>query len=130
MRIAREEPITVRRDIGLRSCEPAAHNLCAPRSALSAARRQTDDPARPSETSGARTCRCSTFRHGATPERKFGLNVRFPSRRSLLYICIPAYDEAPTVGLLLWRIRKVFQEYPREYEIIVFNDGSTDATQE
>ena len=34
---------------------------------------------------------------------------------SLLYICIPAFDEAPTVGLLLWRIRKVFQEYPREY---------------
>jgi glycosyltransferase involved in cell wall biosynthesis len=48
----------------------------------------------------------------------------------LLYICIPAYDEAPTVGLLLWRIRKVFQEYPREYEILVFNDGSTDATAE
>jgi len=48
----------------------------------------------------------------------------------LLYICIPAYDEAPTVGLLLWRIRKVFQDYPREYEILVFNDGSTDATSE
>ena len=48
----------------------------------------------------------------------------------MLYICIPAYDEAPTIGLLLWRIRKVFQEYPREYEIIVFNDGSTDATGE
>lgn len=48
----------------------------------------------------------------------------------MLYICIPAYDEAPTVGLLLWRIRKVFQEYPREYEILVFNDGSTDATAE
>ena len=48
----------------------------------------------------------------------------------MLYICIPAYDEAPTVGLLLWRIRKVFQEYPREYEILVFNDGSKDATAE
>ncbi|HEY2378890.1 MAG TPA: glycosyltransferase family 2 protein [Gemmatimonadaceae bacterium] len=48
----------------------------------------------------------------------------------MLYICIPAYDEAPTVGLLLWRIRKVFQDYPREYEILVFNDGSTDATVE
>ena len=48
----------------------------------------------------------------------------------MLYICIPAYDEGPTIGLLLWRIRKVFQEYPREYEIIVFNDGSTDATAE
>jgi glycosyltransferase involved in cell wall biosynthesis len=46
----------------------------------------------------------------------------------LLYICIPAFDEAPTIGLLLWRIRKVFQEFPREYEILVFNDGSTDAT--
>jgi len=48
----------------------------------------------------------------------------------VLYICIPAYNEADTVGVLLWRIRKVFQEYSREYEIIVFNDGSTDATAE
>jgi glycosyltransferase involved in cell wall biosynthesis len=48
----------------------------------------------------------------------------------MLYICIPAYDEAPTVGVLLWRIRKVFEEHPREYEIIVLDDGSTDATKE
>jgi glycosyltransferase involved in cell wall biosynthesis len=48
----------------------------------------------------------------------------------LLYICIPAYNEAQTVGVLLWRIRKVFQEYSREYEILVYNDGSTDATDE
>jgi glycosyltransferase involved in cell wall biosynthesis len=46
----------------------------------------------------------------------------------VLYVCIPAYNEAPTIGLLLWRIRKVFQEYSREYEIVVFNDGSTDDT--
>ena len=49
---------------------------------------------------------------------------------SVLYICIPAYNEAQTVGVLLWRIRKVFQEYSREYEILVFDDGSTDATAE
>lgn len=48
----------------------------------------------------------------------------------MLYFCIPAYNEAPTVGLLLWRLRKVFQEQPREYEVIVYNDGSTDATVE
>jgi len=48
----------------------------------------------------------------------------------VLYICIPAYNEAPTIGVLLWRIRKVFQEYSREYEIIVYDDGSTDATTE
>jgi len=48
----------------------------------------------------------------------------------VLYICIPAYNEAQTVGVLLWRIRKVFQEYSREYEILVYDDGSTDATRE
>jgi glycosyltransferase involved in cell wall biosynthesis len=48
----------------------------------------------------------------------------------VLYICIPSYNEAPTVGVLLWRIRKVFQEFSREYEVLVFDDGSTDATAE
>ena len=48
----------------------------------------------------------------------------------MLYIGIPAFNEAPTVGLLLWRLRSVMQEFAREYEILVFNDGSTDATAE
>ena len=48
----------------------------------------------------------------------------------MLYVCIPAFNEAPTIGLLLWRIRKVFQQYSREHEIVVFNDGSTDDTAE
>ena len=48
----------------------------------------------------------------------------------MLYICVPAYNEAPTVGVLLWRIQKVFQDFAREYELLVFNDGSTDATAE
>ncbi|HWE42116.1 MAG TPA: glycosyltransferase family 2 protein [Gemmatimonadaceae bacterium] len=48
----------------------------------------------------------------------------------MLYLCIPAYNEAETVGVLLWRIRKVFQDYSREYEVLVFDDGSTDATRD
>jgi glycosyltransferase involved in cell wall biosynthesis len=48
----------------------------------------------------------------------------------LIYICIPTYNEGPTVGVLLWRIRRVFQDYSREYEIVVYDDGSTDGTRE
>jgi glycosyltransferase involved in cell wall biosynthesis len=48
----------------------------------------------------------------------------------VLYICIPAYNEAPTVGLLLWRLRSVMQDFAREYEILVYDDGSTDGTAE
>ena len=48
----------------------------------------------------------------------------------MLYICIPTHNEASTVGVLLWRIRKVFQNYSREYEIVVYDDASTDETSE
>lgn len=48
----------------------------------------------------------------------------------MIYICIPTYNESPTIGVLLWRIRRVFQDYSREYEIIVYDDASTDATGE
>jgi glycosyltransferase involved in cell wall biosynthesis len=48
----------------------------------------------------------------------------------VLFICIPSHNEAPTVGVLLWRIRKVFREFSREYEILVYDDASTDETTE
>ncbi len=46
----------------------------------------------------------------------------------MLTICIPAFDEAPTVGLVLWRLRQLFELHPREYEVVVLDDGSTDGT--
>lgn len=48
----------------------------------------------------------------------------------MLYICIPAYNEGPTVGLVLWNIHKVFTRYSREYEILVVDDASDDSTAE
>lgn len=48
----------------------------------------------------------------------------------VLYLCIPVFNEAPTIGVLLWRIRKTLEDFPREYELIVYNDGSTDETAE
>ena len=48
----------------------------------------------------------------------------------MIYVCIPSHDEAPTVGLLLWKIRQVFAAFPREYQLLVLDDGSTDTTAE
>ncbi|HJU76070.1 MAG TPA: glycosyltransferase family 2 protein [Gemmatimonadaceae bacterium] len=48
----------------------------------------------------------------------------------MLYICIPAYNEASTIGVLLWRIRKALQDFDREYEVLVYNDASDDSTNE
>jgi glycosyltransferase involved in cell wall biosynthesis len=48
----------------------------------------------------------------------------------MIYVCIPSYNEAPTIGLLLWKIRQVFAGFQREYQLLVLDDGSTDATRE
>jgi glycosyltransferase involved in cell wall biosynthesis len=46
----------------------------------------------------------------------------------LIHICIPAYDEAATVGVLLWKIRQVMSEFPRDYQLLVLDDASVDGT--
>ena len=48
----------------------------------------------------------------------------------MIYVCIPSYNEATTVGLLLWKIRQVFAAFPREYQLLVLDDASTDSTAE
>lgn len=48
----------------------------------------------------------------------------------MIYVCIPSYNEAPTIGLLLWKVRQVFAGFQREYQLLVLDDGSTDATPE
>lgn len=48
----------------------------------------------------------------------------------MIYVCVTARNHASTVGLLLWKLRKVFQEFPREYHILVADDASTDGTAE
>ena len=48
----------------------------------------------------------------------------------MLYVCLATRNEGPNVGLLLWKLRGVFQEFPREYHILVVDDASTDGTGE
>ena len=46
----------------------------------------------------------------------------------MIYVLVPAYNEAATIGLLLWKVRQVFTAFPREYQLLVVDDGSTDGT--
>jgi hypothetical protein len=48
----------------------------------------------------------------------------------MIYVCVAAKDNAGTVGLLLWKIRQVFGQSTREYQLLVADDGSTDETPE
>jgi dolichol-phosphate mannosyltransferase len=48
----------------------------------------------------------------------------------MIYVCIPSRDEAETIGLVLWKIRKALDALGREYHVLVGNDGSTDHTAE
>jgi glycosyltransferase involved in cell wall biosynthesis len=57
-------------------------------------------------------------------------SVRPVNPSCVLYIGIPAYNEATTIGVLLWRLRSVLAEVSREYEVVVYDDASTDQTAE
>ncbi len=48
----------------------------------------------------------------------------------MIYICIPAYNEERTAGVLLWKIRKVMSEFGRDYQVFFLDDASTDRTLE
>ena len=46
----------------------------------------------------------------------------------MIYVCIPAHNEERTIGVLLWKIRKVMRGFGRDYEVLVLDDASTDET--
>ena len=48
----------------------------------------------------------------------------------MIHICIPAHNEEGTIGVLLWKIRRVMREFGRDYVVRVHDDASTDGTAE
>lgn len=52
------------------------------------------------------------------------------TRLPVIYVCIPTHNEATTIGVLLWKTRKVLDEFDRPFEVIVHDDASTDDTTE
>ncbi len=47
----------------------------------------------------------------------------------MIYISVPVRNEGRTLGVLLWKIRKVMAEFGRPYEVVVLDDASTDETE-
>ncbi len=48
----------------------------------------------------------------------------------MIYVCIPTHNEATTLGVLLWKTRKVLDEFDRPFVLVVHDDASTDDTPE
>ena len=48
----------------------------------------------------------------------------------MIYVCVPIHNEARTAGLVLWKVRQVFTAFPREYQLLVLDDASTDETRD
>jgi glycosyltransferase involved in cell wall biosynthesis len=48
----------------------------------------------------------------------------------MIYVCVPTHNDAPTIGLVLWKVRQVFSSFPREYQLLVSDDASSDNTPE
>ena len=46
----------------------------------------------------------------------------------MIYLCIPAHNEASTVGVLLWKIRNVLRDFGRDYQVLALDDASDDGT--
>jgi len=46
----------------------------------------------------------------------------------MIYVCVSARNNVSTVGLALWKVRQVFEEFSREYRLLVSDDASTDGT--
>src|SRR5439155_1237045 len=64
--------------------------------------------------------------HG--PRRRGRVSLARLDCRAMIYVCVPAHNEARTVGLVLWKVRQVFTAFPREYQLLVADDGSSDDT--
>src|SRR5438309_12077201 len=65
---------------------------------------------------------------GDGPRRRGRVSLAALDCRAMIYVCVPAHNEAHTIGLVLWKVRQVFTAFPREYQLLVADDGSNDGT--
>jgi dolichol-phosphate mannosyltransferase len=67
-------------------------------------------------------------RHRKAPGFSLGPNIRSLTRRTVLSLVIPCYNEQKVLPLLYKRLTAAAAEWQVEYEVILINDGSRDNT--
>ena len=66
---------------------------------------------------------------GLVPEREADASALQPNAKpELVSIVCPAYNEAESVGELVGRVAEIMTQATLDYEIVLVNDGSSDAT--
>lgn len=65
-----------------------------------------------------------------TRRTRTGLRAYAQTESAVIYVCIPSYNEATTIGVLLWKTRKVLGEFGRDYRLVIHDDASDDDTTE
>src|SRR5213079_1345131 len=70
----------------------------------------------------------AVHRRGNGPRRLGRVSLARLDCRAMIYVCVPAHNESRTVGLVLWKVRQVFTAFPREYQLLVADDASSDGT--
>ena len=48
----------------------------------------------------------------------------------MIFVTLPVRNEERTIGVLLWKVRKVMADFGRPYEILALDDASADGTPE
>ncbi len=76
-------------------------------------------------------CRGTALGRGCiTRPAHIPVSLPISPRLFVIYVCIPAHNEATTVGVLMWKVSKVLGEFGRDYRILVLDDASTDNSAE
>src|SRR5689334_367370 len=65
---------------------------------------------------------------GARPDALEAARTLTPSTRRDFALVVPALDEAPVAADLVRELKRAWDEYGLEGEVIVVDDGSTDGT--
>src|SRR5256885_11297405 len=65
---------------------------------------------------------------GDGPRRLGRVSLAALDCRAMIYVCVPAHNEAHTIGLVLWKVRQDLTAFPHALPLLLADYRSDDAT--